>query len=244
MKHHFPSSSIIFTIHPLLFVLLFPNRNSVQNYDHEDKRRQTQRRRMDGESLCACGRMRVYNCVAAAYCVHKIKGFVISLCMDHHSLKMVRQTLKSYGQFQKQNIKLHSIPVEPHHSYFTARTAGECIWAYSVSGLTDIAVHTFTLTTHLLDFWGNQQKIGVRESLIELIWLNIARTIGSAVAELLLSSWRCITLRHNCRSLKLHIYCRLQLLLTTTRSEKTETALHRWNTELQGSSSTHPSWSI
>lgn len=114
----------------------------------------------------------------------------------------------------------------------------------NVSGLTDIAVHTFTLTTHLLDFWGNQQKIGVRELLIELIWLNIARTIGSAVAELLLSSWRCITLRHNCRSLKLHIYCRLQLLLTTTRSEKTETALHRWNTELQGSSSTHPSWSI
>lgn len=86
MKHHFPSSSIIFTIHPLLFVLLFPNRNSVQNYDHEDKRRQTQRRRMDGESLCACGRVHVYNCMAAAYCVHKIKGFVISLCMDHHSL--------------------------------------------------------------------------------------------------------------------------------------------------------------
>lgn len=86
MKHHFPSSSIILTIHPLLFVLLFPNRNSVQNYDHEDKRRQTQRRRMDGESLCACGRVRVYDCMAAAYCVHEIKGFVISLCMDHHSL--------------------------------------------------------------------------------------------------------------------------------------------------------------
>lgn len=119
--------------------------------------------------------------------------------------------------------------MEPHHSYFTARTTGECL--YLGWQCADIAVHTFTLTTHVLDFWGNQQKIGVRESLIERIWLNIARIVGSAVAELLLSSWRCITLRHNCRSLKLHIHCRLQLLLTTTRTEKTETALHRWNTE-------------
>lgn len=115
--------------------------------------------------------------------------------------------------------------MEPHHSYFTARTAGECLYL-GLQG-TDIAIHTFTLTTHLLDFWGNQQKIGVRESLIELIWLNIARIIGSAVAELLLSSWRCITLRHNCRSLKLHIFCRLQLLLTATRSEKTGTVMSR-----------------
>lgn len=86
MKRHFPSPSIILTIHLLLFVLLFLNRISVRNYDRKDKRRQTQWRRMDAESLRAHGRVRAYDCMAAAYCVHKIKGFVIWLSMDRHSL--------------------------------------------------------------------------------------------------------------------------------------------------------------
>lgn len=90
MKRHFPSPSIILTIHLSLFVLLFLNRISVQNYDRKDMRRQTQWRRMDAESLRACGRVRAYVCTAAEYCVPKIKGFVISLCIDRHSLLLKR----------------------------------------------------------------------------------------------------------------------------------------------------------
>lgn len=86
MKRHFPSPSIILAIYLSLFVLLFLNRTSVQNYDREDKRRQTQWRRMDAEGLRACGHARAYDCMAAAYCVHMIKGFAISLCVDRHRL--------------------------------------------------------------------------------------------------------------------------------------------------------------
>lgn len=67
MKHHFPSRSIVLAIHlpPRLlwsemeFICII----SVRNCNHGDKRRQTQRRRMDGGTLfvfvfCVCVRGR------------------------------------------------------------------------------------------------------------------------------------------------------------------------------------------
>lgn len=141
MKRDFPSPSIILTIHLLLFVLLFLNRISVQNYDREDKRRHTQWRRMDAESLHTRGR--VYDCMAT-HCVDKIKGFVISLRMYRHSLSW----LMSWRQFHKKNTNFHLIPVEPPHSYFTVRTAEECL--YLGLQCATIAVHTNYSITGLL----------------------------------------------------------------------------------------------
>lgn len=119
-------------------------------------------------------------------------------------LEMVQQTVMSW----RQNIKLHSISVEPHPPCFTGRTAEECLCLDLQCA--DIAVHTNYSFTGLLREW--TKKMGVSESLNELIWLNVSGSIGSAGTDLLLSSWCCITLQDNCRSLK-HPY-RLRLLLT------------------------------
>lgn len=149
MKRHFPSASIILTIHLLLFVLLFLNRISVRNYDREDKSRQTQWRRMDAESLRACGHVRAYDCIAAAYCIHNIKGFVISLCMDRHSLSWNGaagcDVMKTISQEKRQT---SFKPSGATSLLFYCKNS----WRMSASGLLcdDIAVHTNYSFTGLL----------------------------------------------------------------------------------------------